>query len=137
MIVRTHSPVLIEAAIEQSGATPLVFGFDAAEWLADEGNIALADGSNVGLFDHRGPTSCEAHWLLTARGRAALRIGREMLEIMVTRYGKHAIHGQTPLQCKPARLFNRWLGGRSLGVIETVRGPVEFFFISKDMMGLT
>lgn len=130
-VARTNSLGTLEAAIASCGIGPRVDRFDAAGWIADPRNIALAVGPNLGLFEPSHGGTHEAHWLMADRGKAALAAGRAMLTAMFERHDSAAVHGKTPAICRGACLFNRLLGGQSLGFADTPRGRVEIFYLSR------
>ena len=109
----------------------LDYGFDASGWIAIQSNIALTDGSSIGLFGACSSHAFEAHWLFIARGREALDLGADMLAAMFDLYGAHVIKGMIPTERKASRWFTRKLGCRSLGIIETIRGPHELFMLAR------
>ena len=128
---RLRSPVPIEDLLKRPEIASLDYGFDAPGWIADSGNVALTDGSSVGLFGDCGAKVFEAHWLFIARGREALDLGADMLAAMFDLYGARVIKGMIPTERKASRWFTRKLGCRSLGIIETIRGPHELFMLAR------
>ena len=126
---RTYDISLVNKAIAQSGASHLANGFDGEEWLADLRNVALQIGGNIGLFEHRDGRTCSAHWLFVDRGRRALDAAHAMMAEMFEHHGMLAIHGEVPTFHRASRMFCRWLGCKSLGIIDTPRGEVELFFM--------
>lgn len=109
----------------------LDYGFDASGWIAERANIALTDGSSIGLFGSTGAGVFDTHWLFVARGRQALDLASDMLAAMFDLYGAVAVKGMIPVGRKASRLFTRWLGCRSLGIVETIRGPHELFMLAR------
>lgn len=99
---------------------------DPAAWLADPRNVVLWDGDNVAMFLWRWVGIYEGHVLFRTRGRAALKLGRDMLDLM---FGAGAgmilavIHEELP----EAAWFVRRLGFGSRGLIETIEGTSEMF----------
>ena len=98
------------------GAEPV----DIADTLRDERNVCLFDERGGALFLWRGPGVFEGHSFFLARGREALKAGREAIETM--RNEADLIWGLTPKGNRHARWFNRQLGFVSLG--ETDRGEL-------------
>jgi hypothetical protein len=119
--------------LERDDIAPLVDGFDPVAWLADRRNVALIDDhGDIALFERTGKGVFEGHTLFASRGREAIETGRTMLAAMFDMYGARAIWGRTPIERPAARWFSRRLGFRSLGVVETVRGPCELFYLGAE-----
>jgi len=127
--LRDASPLL--SLLKRPEIASLDYGFDAPDWIASPSNVALTDGSSVGLFGSFGSHVFEAHWLFVARGRKALDLGADMLAAMFDLYGARVIKGMIPTERKASRWFTRKLGCRSLGIIETIRGPHELFMLAR------
>ncbi len=106
-------------------------GFSAKDWLGNPAHIALTNGRDIGLFE-RERAAWNAHWLLQSRGREALLVGKAMLKWLFANSDASVIKGLTPLQQRAARWFNRQLGGKSFGIIETAFGPVELFILERQ-----
>lgn len=85
------------------------------------------------ILEFKGPGIWEIHslFLKTARGRRGIQIGKDMLEYMRVHRGAKIIWGQTPIELRGARLFNKWCGleSKGYGVLLGI-GPVEYFQIS-------
>jgi len=122
---------LLNDLLRRPEIASLDHGFDAPGWIANQSNVALTDGSSVGLFGSCGSRVFEAHWLFIARGREALDLGADMLAAMFDLYGASAFKGMIPTERKASRWFTRKLGCRSLGIIETIRGPHELFMLAR------
>jgi len=122
---------LIDELLKRPEIASLDYGFDAPGWIAKQSNVALTDGSSVGLFGACGSHVFEAHWLFIARSREALDLGADMLAAMFDLYGARVIKGMIPTDRKASRWFTRKLGCRSLGIIETIRGPHELFMLAR------
>jgi len=108
-------------------------GFVAAEWLKDVRNIALTDGEgNYNLFQFFRPGLYFAHTFYHARGKKALQLGEDALKWVFSEASPiHSIQGITPMTKPAARWFNRKLGLKSYGVIQTINGPCELFIIDR------
>jgi hypothetical protein len=130
---RLIEPAPLARLLERADIAPLVDGFDPAAWLADRSNVALIEGDSIALFERTRGDLYEAHWVFTARGAEALAIARLAMNAMFDMFGAAAIWGKTPMHCRAARLFNRMLGCRSHGVLETVRGPHELFIMEQTL----
>lgn len=132
-IHRLHDSATLVTVLARDDIAPLVDGFDPAAWLANRANVALTDDQgNVALFECTGEGVFEGHTLFASRGREAIETGRTMLCAMVDMHGARAIWGRTPVQRRAARWFSRKLGFRSLGIVETVRGPCELFYLGAE-----
>lgn len=96
------------------------------ELIQDERNVFLVSGDNGAAFIWRGPGVYEGHSFFTARGREAISLGKQMLECVGGR--ANMVWGATPIKLRHVRWFNRQIGFRSLGMIETPdQGACELF----------
>jgi hypothetical protein len=96
------------------------------ELIADERNVFLVEGDNGAAFLWRGPGVFEGHSFFKARGREAIGIGARMLESMAGQAS--LVWGATPVSLRHVRWFNRQIGFRSLGLIDTPdAGRCELF----------
>lgn len=122
---------IIARAIDTS---PLNRGLRGADWLAYEGNVPVTfDNGDIALFDHEGDAAYQVHFLFNARGRLAIDHAREALRIMFEEHDAEVIFGLTPTYLRHARLFNRWIGGKSAGIRMAPDGPCELFVLSNIM----
>lgn len=121
----------IETLLKRPEIASLDYGFDARGWISNQSNIALTDGSSVGLFGATGGQVFDTHWLFVARGREALDLGADMIAAMFDLYGAVALKGMIPTERRASRWFTRKLGCRSLGMVDTVRGPHELFTLAR------
>ena len=87
-------------------------GFDPQELVEKDENILLTDGrGNYSLFEYKQEGVYEGHYLFkTARGRAAIRTSKEMLEKFFSFPFVVAIVGRTPEYRKDALWLNKQLG---------------------------
>lgn len=96
--------------------------------------ILLDDGVGAAsIFEWSAPGVWQAHslFLPESRGKAGIEAGKGMLDWMFD-YGAKMIWGQTPLDNRAARMFNRLLGGKSNGRgVHHVAGPVEYFVFER------
>lgn len=109
-------------------------GVRGADWLAFEGNIPVtfANG-DIALFEHEGGGDYSVHFLFVGRGREAINHARESFRVMFAEHGAKLIFGLTPLRLRHARIFNRWIGGKSAGTRMTPEGPCELYVLSNSM----
>lgn len=128
MIRRTFDPAEVNALINDPLIRPTVGGageLDASTLLADRRNICLmADGGGA-LFRWTGPGVYEGHSFFRARGREAIRLGKQFLSAMSD--AADLVWGLTPAELRHVRWFNRQIGLRSLGMMETPEGEHELF----------
>jgi hypothetical protein len=96
---------------------------DASDLLADRRNICLFDERGGALFRWSGPGVYEGHSFFRVRAREAIEIGKHILSLIDC----EKVWGATPLHLKHVRWFNRQLGFRSLGEIDTPEGRCELF----------
>ena len=107
-------------------------GFDPQTWIEDDRNIAVSDGEgNYNLFEYEMEGVYTGHTFYTKRGRAALDLGKEVLDYVFSLPEVRVIRGLTPLHKTGARWFSRKLGFQSYGVVRTVAGPCELFILDK------
>lgn len=90
-------------------------GFAPHEWLDDEtGNFILSDGgSNYSLFEKEEDGVYSGHYYFldeTTPTREKIKIANEMIDTVFSQYKARLIVGLTPLNNRPALLFNKWLG---------------------------
>lgn len=129
MIRRVYDASEIDYLLNDPAIRPTIGGegpLSVHELIADERNVFLVEGDNGAAFLWRGPGVFEGHGFFKARGREALRIGRRMLGSMEGQ--ACLLWGTTPVELKAARWFNRQIGFRSLGIIDTPdMGRCELF----------
>lgn len=79
-------------------------------------NIILIAEYGGAIFAWSAPGIYEGHsfFLPEGRGEYALTIGRQMLDLVFAK-GATRIWGQTPVEYRAARMFNRKLGFKSIG----------------------
>jgi hypothetical protein len=96
--------------------------------------ILLHDGNGAAsIFEWSAPGVWQGHslYLPEARGKAGLQSGRDMIAWMFDE-GARMVWGQTPLENRAARMFNRLIGGKSGGTgVHHVVGPVEYFIFER------
>lgn len=127
----TLSTETIAKAIDEAA---LNRGVSGADWLACEGNIPITfDNGDIALFDYEGPGAYQVHFLFNARGRLAIDHAREALRIMFEEHDAKLIFGLTPTHLRHARIFSRWIGGKSAGIRSMPDGPCELFVLSNIM----
>jgi hypothetical protein len=120
MIRRVYDASEIDYLLNDPAIRPTIGGegvLSAFDLIADERNVFLVDGENGAAFLWRGPGVFEGHSFFKARGREAIELGKQILASM----GGQAslIWGATPARLRNVRWFNRQIGFRSLGMIET------------------
>lgn len=96
--------------------------------------VMLHDGEGAAsIFEWSAPGVWQGHsmYLPERRGKAGIRSGKLMLEYMFD-HGARMIWGQTPLDNRPAQMFNRLLGFKENGTgVHHVAGPVRYFVMEK------
>lgn len=101
---------------------------DAAPLIADPRNRLYFDDRGGAIFAWRGPGIYEAHSFFTAQGRDAIRAGKEALQHMSD---ARMIWGLTPESNRAARWFNRQVGLKSHGMLDTPEGRCELFVLGE------
>lgn len=126
----TPAEIVIQA-IEQA---PYNMGLAGADWLASEGNTPITfDDGGVVLFDFEGGNTYQAHFLLVARGRAAVDQVRSAFRTMFEQHDAELIFGLVPDLRRDVKLVARWAGAKSAGKRNTSYGPCELFVLSNLM----
>jgi hypothetical protein len=100
---------------------------DSTTLLGDDRNRLYFDERGGAVFAWRGPGIYEGHSFFLVRGSEAMEAGRECLSLMAD---ARMIWGNTPEDNRAARWFNRRLGFKSLGMIDTPDlGRCELFVL--------
>lgn len=102
-------------------------GTDMSEFLAEPLHVCLVEGDGGAIFAWRGPDTYEVHLFLAERGRAAIGQFTRMLATMRRRYGARRFWALVPHDRRKVRLFARWMGWKSHGVVITRQGLHELF----------
>jgi len=103
------------------------------EWVDDPKNICVVEGDNVALFDYKSPGTYWGHYFYkSAKGREAIKLSGLILKHIFHKYPIKTLLGLTPEVNKPARWLSRQIGMNSLGLVETLNGQCELFFLDKD-----
>jgi hypothetical protein len=97
--------------------------------------VLLHDGEGAAaIFEWSAPGVWQGHslYLPERRGKEGIQSGREMVAWMFAN-GARMIWGQTPLDNRAARMFNRLIGAKPAGTgTHHVAGPVQFFVIERE-----
>jgi hypothetical protein len=107
-------------------------GADYASWLNNPNNFMFVDGDNVGLAQCETPHVYIVHWFFTARGKEALRLGKDMLHELFERSLAKTVMGLTPVENKPARWLAKQIGFKGKGTIQCKFAECEMIFLTKD-----
>lgn len=86
------------------------------------------------IFEWSAPGVWQAHslFLPESRGRNGIETGKAMLAWMFE-HGARMVWGQTPIDNRAARMFNRLIGGKSDGKgHHFMAGPVEYFVFERE-----
>lgn len=127
-MMRTRNPVFVDRVIARDSGGDV----DTAPWLADDLNVAIEAGDDLALFQWEGGDTYSVHWFFAARGREALTVGADMLSAIFDLYGAQAVFGMIPVENRKSRLFTRWLGCTSRGLIDRPDGQVELFIMGRE-----
>lgn len=112
---------------------PLNRGLSGAAWLAHGGNVPVAIGDDLALFDDEGAGVYQAHLIFKSRGRAAVASAKEAYRQMFENYGAELLFTLTPDFRRDAKMVARWSGGKFVGKRDTPHGVCELFVLSKEM----
>lgn len=110
------------------------YNFDVDEFITGDGNLALTDGEgNWGLFSLTSDGVYTGHYFFEVRGRAAITLGREMLDYFFRETGEKALRGVTPLTNLKARWMSRQLGFEGHGVVKLDDEYCELFIMTRNI----
>lgn len=115
------------ALIDQS---PMNRGMDGAAWLSDPRNIVqVTPSGNVMMFGWA-PGSFEFHWLQTnTKGRKAIDETKQSFADVFAATGCAFIYGLVPVDRRDSALMARWIGAKSVAIVETPHGKCEMFIV--------
>jgi len=122
LVFRTFDAGAVNAVCNHPAVHPtLSLGMgeiDVSVLISDARNIFFLGEHGGALFHRTAPGVYAAHdfFLPEGRGPWALRASREMLASVFADYCARMVWAETPIENKPCRLFNRWLGFKSEGV---------------------
>jgi hypothetical protein len=106
---------------------------DCEAWVANDKNVMLVKGEDVGLATYEYPGVYNVHWFFKVRGRKAIELAKEMLDEMFSNYGLQTMRGITRVDIRGARWAARQVGCTSHGIIEYPDGySYELFLLTKD-----
>lgn len=106
--------------------------FDAAAWLANPANFALANGDDLGMFEaEEWPGPLSAHVIFASRGEQALATAHAMLAHAFG-YGATHILGETPLELPHAIGFAAKLGFEPYGEDDRPMGRVSLSKLTRE-----
>ena len=86
------------------------------------------------IFEFRGPGIWESHtmFLPSCRGRKGVIAAKMMMAEMFTIHDADILWGQTPVDNRAARLFNKWIGATERGRgVHSVAGDVVYFRVDR------
>lgn len=96
--------------------------------------VLLHDGEGAAaIFEWSAPGVWQGHsmYLPERRGKEGVESGKAMISWMFD-HGATMIWGQTPLDNRPAQMFNRLLGFKPCGEgVHFAAGPVRYFKLEK------
>ncbi len=123
MLTRTYDPEILNKIINDAAILPYVRAaneeyLDATEIISDHKNVCLMGpyGGFFCIYIGDGVYEGHTHFLPEGRGREAVAIGKEAIRFMFDVVGAKKIIGYTPLNNRPARMFNRFIGMKVIGV---------------------
>jgi hypothetical protein len=112
------------------GGAPIDFSEAVA---ITDGYVFLHNGRDAAsIMEWSGPRMWQVHtgFAQSCRGKDAVREGKAMLAYMFDELNARLIWGQTPINNRRARMFNRLCGAKSDGFgVHHVSGPVEYFIV--------
>ena len=100
---------------------------DYEEFLAEPLHVCLEEEGSYAFFAWRGPNTYELHVEMKVKGRQAIEMLRRMLAWMVNEYNASGFWALIPCEKRNVRLFARWMGWKSRGLLTTRTGPCELF----------
>lgn len=102
-------------------------GIDFAEILSEPLHICLMEGEGGAVFLFRGPGIYEVHVFFDCGGREVIDLSHRMLAVMRDQYGARLFWALVPIDSRKVKIFTRWMGWLSQGVLMTKNGPNELF----------
>ena len=122
-IVKTLSPFLHE-----------IKGFSEQDWGQQSQNLAVTDNDkDFALFEHDLPCVYYGHLFCSTRtGKEAITFGKGALSFLFDNSDARAVYGLTPYEKRNVRLVMRKIGLKSYGVVNTEKGLMENFIITKQ-----
>lgn len=121
---------LIDATSPYPEINPPDYDFEG--WLANQDNIMLVEGKNVGLLSWEYDGVYTGHYFFNSKGKNHLDLARRMVLEAIINHGARLFRGLTPTYNRKALIFNRKLGMKSHGVLETNTGPHELFTMTAE-----
>lgn len=115
---------------------PDYFGaLDAPEWFANKNNFAFLEGDNVSFAEWKSPGVYWVHFCFDeARGREAILLTKRMLAFFYETCPDAVTSiGLIETKNRPARWLIRQVGFKSLGEVDTLNGPCEMFYYTKEI----
>ncbi len=110
----------------------LLKGIDVPGWFTSNGNFALREGNDFALFNVDRPGLYTGHYFFKSRGKEAKEVAKKILDEVFTNHGAQIIQGITPVEKRAARWMSRQLGFQSHGLTNTILGPCELFYLTKE-----
>ena len=132
MIYRAWNVGLLAERLSEPDMEELAQGFDLPEWLADDANFALTDGTNVMMFTEMPGKIFDGHWLLVDKGRQAFLTATLFLRHVYVSHEAAQIVGLVPAHRRAARWFTKQMGFISHGLQDTDMGPQEYFTLTRQ-----
>jgi len=136
--MRTFDATLHNRIAAHPAVAPML-GFDRVGATIDFSDLAkepdfyalLSNGEDATMvMEWSAPFTWQMHtmFLPSCRGKRAITVAKQMIRHMLTVEGAFMIWGQTPVENRAARLFNRWCGATSVGFKpHAFLGPCEIF----------
>lgn len=93
----------------------------------------ITDGENVAMFELSSDGIYTGHYFFTARGKTAIKVGKEMVAYFFSHTKARTIRGLTPIGNLGARWMSRQLGFKGYGVVCSGYGPCELFILMKEI----
>lgn len=106
--------------------------FDHKSFNEGTNNVILTDGDNYSVFLYEKPGIYSGHVFFRSRGKEAIRVGKEMLGHFFSNYFVETILGLTPSDKRHVLFFNKKLGFKEYGEIETPVGLCELLILTKQ-----
>jgi hypothetical protein len=129
VIIRTRCPTLVNGLAGKQGQVA-----DYTALLTDPLHVCLIDGDSGAIFAWRGPGIYEVHLFYSVRGRAALDLLADMLDIIRDRHGGLYFWALIPIESRNVLMFARLAGWKSKGPLLTRHGWQELFSEGKPCL---
>ena len=120
----------IAKAIDES---PLNRGISGADWLAVPGNLPIASGADISLFEAEGDGVYEMHVLYASRGRPAIDAAKAAIDQLFSDREAELVFAMVPDFRRDVKMLARWAGMKFGGKRNTAHGLCDLFVLPREI----